>query len=109
MVIDIEPNLSLLPAGNSEDLPRKGKFREGKKVCPCSPHSAVNNCHDTSSQVAEKRPEVRFLEVSEIPGIIISPRFQRYMSGKRIKTDHLNGPSQEVRSSKCLRSSILSS
>jgi hypothetical protein len=109
MAIDVEPNLSapLSGSGNGEDSPKKGKLREGKKVCSYTSHLLVTDCRGIFPQIPEKRPEVRFLEVSEIPGINISPRFQRYLTAKKIKTDHPNGLSQESRSGKQLTSSLL--
>jgi hypothetical protein len=106
MAVDSEPASSTAAPvpGNAEDPSKKGKANQGKKVCTCAPHVLDTNCRN-STQTPEKRPEVRFLEVSEIPGITISPRFQKYLNIKRIKTDHPN-VSQEARPGKRIHSSF---
>lgn len=99
MVVDNVASQIATSSGSAADDPsKKGKAKEGKKVCSCAPHILVNNCRGPLSQVPEKRPEVRFIEVSDIPGITISSRFQKYLSAKRIKVDHPNGSSQDTRS-----------
>ena len=92
MIVDNESVTSATPinSGNGEESPKKGKFRDNKKVCPhVGHHHSFTPC-GSLSQVPEKRPEVRFLEVSEIPGITIGSRFQKVLSAKKQKTDHLN-------------------
>jgi len=83
---------------NAEEPSNKVKTPSGKKVfvlCPVSLHRALSN---SFFQTPEKRPEVRILEYSQVPGITISSRFQKFLSSKKAKTDHLNSQGQQNRS-----------
>jgi hypothetical protein len=95
---DTAPSSAPVTLGNSEESSKKGKAREIKKVSSYL-FIILSLFVNFLLQTPEKRPEVRFLEVSAIPGITINPRFQKYLSIKKIKLDHLNGSSLETRSS----------
>ena len=99
MVIDDAPSVPTEPKPfNLDDLPKGPK---GKKVCyvhlmnsDC-PHLP---CHDWSHyflQVIESRPEVRFLDYQDIPGLIIENHHLRKIqkiatSSKKVKYTHLS-------------------
>lgn len=104
MAIDQENNPSNGCAGpvpiEESSSSKKNKARETKKVghpFSCTPHSPITPHHpENSSQVPEKRPEVRFIDFPEVPGIIIGPRFQKFL--KKMKVDH---PPSDTRASSC--------
>jgi hypothetical protein len=96
---DNAPSSAPVASGSTEDSSKKGKAKEIKKVSSCFLFHRVSNHQLLFFQTPEKRPEVRFIEVSEIPGITISPRFQKYLTIKKFKADHPSHPPQENRSS----------
>ena len=95
---DSAPSSAPVASGSTEDSSKKGKVKEVKKVSSCFSFLSSYDRQLQLFQTPEKRPEVRFIEVSEIPGITISPRFQKYLTIKKFKADHPSHPPQE----KCL-------
>jgi hypothetical protein len=72
---------------------RKVKARKLKRlVFPLFLLTLIIPIQFLSFQAVEKRPEVRLLDYNSVPGITISPRFQKFF--KKTKLDHPTGDTQ---------------
>jgi hypothetical protein len=99
---------------NPEETPSKGKSKETKKVSQfiCQTTNKTDKSFALALQVVEKRPEVRFLEYADIPGILKDTRllkFQKLASAaKKHKSHHLATCSKAVSSLESVEGSVLS-
>lgn len=96
-------------SSNAEEASNKAKASSNKKVPLQFQFSTLPRANTIRFKTPEKRPEVRLLEYSQVPGITITPRFQKFLSSKKVKTDHLNSQVQQSRPCKSILSSISSS